>query len=633
MKTLWSRLASSERTLAILLLAIVALLYGHTLRVPFYLDDVGWLVETYWLRDLPASLERLFSQRGLTHLSFALNYRLSGWALPPLHLANILLHAGCGLLVWRLLLRLLEGRLLPFLGAVLFIAHPLQTQGVTYLIQRSTVLAAFFALLAFLFFLQARGVLAQGAGRRSPAYLRPYCGALLAGACAVLAKENAATLPLLLLAYDRLFPLPGPRSWRQSILDCLPFCVVPLALAATIFMSLMNADVAPTLYFPLASLPPDSPLRYLVTQFSVLWIYLRLLLFPYGQALEYDYPMVTEFLTGQNVVALAGLLVLGSLFWRVRRQRPLLAFGAVWFLLALAVESSLIPLDPLFEHRLYLPMFGFVLILLDGLPALIGEKRSWAVLGIVLVLCMSLTWRRNALWIDPIRFKEENLRVAPKSERAHLALILEYKEAGRLVEARESAKELVRLNSRFDIGYEELALLYAALGEMAQGLATVEAGLKKMPGSPRLYKAGAKIYLGKREPQAAVRFLQQGVTAAPQDFMMLEQLAALHFELGELGEAETTYRKSLRLNEANPSTHRNLGKVLYSQGRMAMALEELRTALRLEPGNPDSWEGLGMSALAMGDLVTATAAAERLDRIDGEGAERLRAALTAAAGR
>jgi hypothetical protein len=124
----------------VLLAGTVALLYGHTLQAPFYLDDVRGIAENSLLRDLPAAASRLFSQRGLTTLTFALNHRLTGLSLPSLHLVNILLHAGCGLLVWRLLLRLAGGGWLPLLGALLFVAHPLQTQGVTYLIQRAKVL-------------------------------------------------------------------------------------------------------------------------------------------------------------------------------------------------------------------------------------------------------------------------------------------------------------------------------------------------------------------------------------------------------------------------------------------------------------------------------------------------------------
>lgn len=110
MKIAWSRSAFRERILAAtLLLATVALLYVHTLHAPFYLDDPGALAENYRLRDLSATLTQFFSQRGLTNLTFALNFHFTGWDLPPLHLTNIALHALCGILVWLLLRQLIPG--------------------------------------------------------------------------------------------------------------------------------------------------------------------------------------------------------------------------------------------------------------------------------------------------------------------------------------------------------------------------------------------------------------------------------------------------------------------------------------------------------------------------------------------
>lgn len=614
---------------AALILAVVVLLYGHTLHAPFYLDDAAALTENYRLRDLAATLSQVFSQRGLSNLTFALNFRLTGWALAPLHLTNIALHAGCGLLVWLLLRRLVAGRVVPLLGALFFIVHPLQTQAVTYLVQRSAVLGAFFFLLAFLLYLRAREVLAAGHTRSSSQYLRPYLGALLAGGCALLAKENTATLPLALLVFDAFYPLPGVRSRRQSLFDTLPFFVAPFLLASRMLPDILRSGQTTLV---LATSTNNDPLHYLVTQLSVIWVYLRLLILPYGQALEHDYPLASELLTWQNSLAVCGLLLVAWSTWRIRQRRPLLAFGVAWFFLALAVESSIIPLDPLFEHRLYLPMFGLVLVLADGLPTLLGERRTWIVLGIAVLVCLPLTWRRNDLWNSSVRLNESDLKVSPKSDRVHLALIFDYRDAGRIGDAERLARQLLRNNPRSAIAYEELALLYANQGETRKALTILEDGLKLLPQSPTLFKAGANINLGVQQPQEAVAFLKRGVLAAPENAAMHNQLAALYFELGELADAEAVYRESLRLaNRA--ATHRNLGKVLYALGRMREALAAARMAQQLEPGNPDNIEGVGMSALAMGEMPTAREALDALENIDEEGARRLRAAISTAGGR
>lgn len=597
-----------------LLLLITAGLYGHTLHVPFYLDDNALFNGTYLLRDLPAAAGKLFSQRGLTNLTFAVNYRLAAdWSLVQLHLVNITLHAACGLLVWSLLRRLVSGIVLPLCGALLFLAHPLQTQAVTYLAQRSTVLAAFLALLAFYCHLRARDTLVIGAGHRTAAYRRWALATALAGSCAVLAKENAATLPLLLLAYDVLFPRAEQRTPRQAVLDYSPLFVVPLVLGGMALAEQVAARAVGYSPYPLESLQHNSPVNYLFTQFSVLWVYLRLLLLPYGQALEHDYPVVAELFTLRNGVALLGLLAVAWLAWRLRRQRPLLTFGVAWFFLALAVESSIIPLDPLFEHRLYLPMFGFLLILLEGLPALLGERRAMLALGLALVICFPLTWRRNALWNDPIAFYEDNLWVVPNSERAMIDLAFRYEEVGELDKMRRLLERAVQLRPRNNDFYTALAEMYANQQDFESALGLLEQGLAIMPKSLELYERAALVaeQAGRRE--LIFTYLERGLASGiTRKWRLLNDLGIYYAQQGELAKAEEVYRQSLAQHADNPVAYQYLGGLYFAQHRWTEAMEALREADRLEPGNPETLEGIAKTAIRQGDFETASWAAAKL---------------------
>ena len=479
---------------AALIVLVTALLYAHTLQVPFYLDDVPALVDNPRLRDLGAAFRDIFGQRGLTNLTFALNYRLTGWELAPLHAVNIVLHAGCGLLAWQLLRRLLgNSRWLPLLGALLLVAHPLQTQGVTYLVQRATTLGTFLFLLAFLLYLRARDQLAAGLAFSSPTVLRPYLGALLAGACAVLAKENTVTLPLLLLAYDRLFPLPAAANRRPNRLTALPFFAVPLAVAAAVLLGPLLQGEVQVRGQDLHAFRWDDALRYLFTQFTVIWVYLRMLLIPCGQALIHNYPLADTLLSGWILLGLGGLLTLAGLGWHLRRRRPLVALGIAWFFLGLAVESSLIPLDPLFEHRLHLPMFGFLLVVLDGMAALVGEKKTVLLGAVALLLCLPLTWQRNALWHEPIAFYRENLRILQENGRIPTAeapggsdlrydLGLALAKAGRLDEATEKFREVLAANPGHQDARVSLGIALALNHRHDEALVAYETVLRDNPG-------------------------------------------------------------------------------------------------------------------------------------------------------
>jgi len=615
----------------------VAFLYGHTLEVPFYLDDPTALVDNYLLRDLPASFTHIFSQRGLTNLTFALNYRPTGWALPPLHLVNIVLHAGCGFLVWLLLRRLLEGsRWLPLLGALLFVVHPLQTQGVTYVVQRATVMGATLFLLSFLCHLYARTALDGGHSRTSAAFLRPYAVSLVAGACAVLAKEHTLVLPLVIMAYDRLFPRIVHRDWRRAFLDYLPYLLISLVLALLVSSQALFSGTNTQLTTPIASLAGNDSLHYLFTQFSVLWIYLRFLLFPYGQALEHNYPVVSQLLTLQNVLALVGWLVVGWLAWRWRQRYPLAVFGVTWFFLALAVESSVIPLDPLYEHRLYLPMFGLVLLLLDRLPALLRPRLVVAVILLLLMIWAPLTWRRNALWNDPVAFHQDNLKVAPSSERASKALALLYDRSGRKEAAVQLLARTVKEYPRSLFLYAPLATHYDTLGETEKALALLEVGMREEPRYGELYAAAASIFKKRDDVSAAEGYLLRGLRVeGSEKVQLLNSLGVLYSDFGIRPDAEKTFLASLTwpMGERDRATIQlNLAREYFLQERWEEAAAALRTVLQLTPGDPFALEQLGNAALRLSDSATLSWVSEKLIRADPQGWQRLQASLLAARG-
>lgn len=612
----------------VLLLLVTAALYGHTLQVPYYLDDNALFNGTFMLRDLVASTEHLFSQRGLTNLTFAINYRLTGWSLPALHLVNIVLHAGCGWLVWSLLRRLVPGRWPALLGALLFLAHPLQTQGVTYLAQRATVLGAFLFLLAFVLHLRSREVESLPEGERPVAFLAWHGAAVLAGAAAVLAKDNTATLPLVLFAYDRLFPRAATRDWRRALIAYLPFCLVPLLLGITALTQ--QAKIAEIGFspYPLASLQHNSPLHYLVTQFSVFWVYLRLLLFPRGQALEHNYPVGAELLTLPNAAALFGLLGLGWLAWRARRRRPLLVFGLVWFFLALAVESSIIPLDPLFEHRLYLPMFGFVLVLLDGLPVVLGERRTLLVLALALLACLPLTWRRNALWNDPVAFYEDNLRVVPFSERAMVDLAFRYRDAGQLGQHLRLLEEALRQYPNNHDFYILLAEMHAERGSFDEALALLDRGLALMPDNLKLYENAALVAERAGRRELIFAYLHKGLASnTVSKWRLLNDLGIYYGLYGDPDRAEQAYRQSIELHPDNPVAYQYLGALYFAQRRWPEAFAVLRLANEIEPGNPKTLEGLGKAALKLGDHDRVRRVARKLDAVDPEAGRQFRAVV------
>lgn len=607
-----------------LIIATVVALYGRTLDVPFYLDDERALLNNYFLRDLPEVFRHVVSQRGLTNLTFALNYRLSGWSLAPLHLTNMLLHAGCGILVWRLLCRLFQGRLLPLLGALLFIAHPLQTQSVNYLVQRATLLAAFFFLLAIVNFLRARELLLAGTAWSAPAHLRPYLAALFFGACALLSKENAATLPLVLFAGSLLLaPLAGCSVW-PTLRYCLPFCVMPLLLGAQLIVPLLGAKNA-IVYAPLASLAHNSPLHYFVTQFTVMWVYMRLLVFPYGQALEYDYPVAAQLLQMDNFLALAGLLVLAGGAWGLRKGKPIIAFGIFWFFLTISVESSFIPLDPVFEHRLYLPITGYIAVVLS-LMAIVSDKRIQLMIGsIIIAIFAFLTWERNQLWRDPIALYENNLKVVRNAERVVVNLGSMYIDRRQYEKAIAMLEENIKKYNNQSI-YNNLAYAYCSINKCDMAISLLETAIDTTNQPAEIYQHLSNIYRDIGKNSAAIEVLVSGLSKEWTDKDVLNyEIGCLYLDREDYDTALDHFRAvSLDNYSIKIKSDINISGIYLIKNDIEKSKEIVGRILKLEPWNPDIIEKAFWIHLGGNDRRTAGEIVDRLRFIDPGRWERLR---------
>ena len=494
--------------LALAGLVIVAtgvLLYAHTLYAPWYLDDYRVIVGNPRLDDLSRCCAQIFSQRGVAVFTFSLNQRLSGTDPAGFHVVNITIHLLSAWLVFLVLRHLLRNGLswAPLLGALLFLVHPLQTQAVTYIVQRMTSLAGMLVLLSLYFFIKARNSLARGHSWRSRPHLCWYLASQLAAGFALFAKENTIVLPLLLIMVARLLLSEPDNGWKALLLYVAPYLIPTGYLAVTMLSPLLAGGSLLTLANTnaVAVGAETTPLAYLFTQFTVLWVYIRLLLFPYGQALDHAYPITASLFTATNLLALAGLVLLVVLGWRHRGNHPLFVVGLGWFLLTLAVESTIIPLDPLFEHRLYLPVFGFVLVVLDFTETTLSNPaRQRAFLCGLILIFSCLTWQRNSLWNDPVNLHEDNYRKVPQSARVGANLAKAYNDRRRYADAERVARQAVGLNASYEIAHYNLGVALYYQDRYREALAAFNNALRlKIGYADALYAAAScAIELGDR---------------------------------------------------------------------------------------------------------------------------------------
>lgn len=599
------------------IIVLGGLLYGHTMQVPWYLDDTRAIIENPAARSLAVAWSELLAGgRDLANLTFALNYQWGGGELRGYHLVNIVIHLLASALVFLILQRVVPARpWLALVGALLFVAHPLQTQAVTYVVQRTTSLAALFSFLALYLYILAREA---DADRRR--HWLCYGGALLAGALAVMTKQNTAVLPLLLLLFQRYFlPANDPmRPWPKLLPYLAPFALVPALLAVSMLLApllsgsaMIHVEALPDLLH----LRHNAPLNYLVTQFTVIWLYLKLFFIPVGQALEYDLAIVENIFAWQNGLALLGILLLLAAAFYLRRREPLISAGIAWFFLALAVESSIIPLDPVFEHRLYLPLFGLVLVVLAGLRR-VPLKVLPVVAALLLLVLSVLTWQRNALWADPLAFYQDNVARAPRSERALLDLANIHRQAGRLAEAEHYYRRILAFNPDYVLVHINLAIIYNARRDYRAAEAILLEGISRDPYHFRLYNNLGVIYNFLGRFREAATYLRKGVALKPDNPTLLFNLGVAYDRLDQQDEALVQYHRAIGLNSADPQSRFALGGLLYRRGDLAGALDQFSLAIRLDSNHAQALFNAGLIQRELGNLGAVAEIVARLSRIN-----------------
>ena len=582
-----SRIPSPESRVPILILILFiilgSILYSRTLHIPWIFDDIQNILENPLIRDLKLAAGSVLASRGVAFLTFALNYRFGGLDPVGFHLVNIALHIGSSWFVFLIMRRILrESFWLPLIGGLIFLAHPLQTQAVNYIVQRMAGMCAFFMLAAVYLYMRSRD---SGFGTRDPGTDKPGLGnrdsglveeeatagntearsdrietdlaigstyadhesrnnkprvpspesripdkesqttnpesrvpnpgfyflSLVCCALALWTKQNAVVLPFLLLLVDRFFIDPSPRRWKRRLLYVAPFFLLTLisgvkemrvhdvvlkeAKLAQYWSKAnetsANLKVAEAKQVSLVKPPENLQAIYLVTEFSVLWLYIRLLFFPVGQVFDYGYPLAGAIVTLPNAIALLGHLLLMGLAFKLRNRRPLLSVGIAWFYLSLAVESSIIPLDAAVEHRVYMATFGFALVLLDLLRSIPVPRAGAAAASAIVLVLSVLTWQRNELWADPVAFARDNVEKAPFNQRNYLTLATAYADTGQWVEAEKTLRAAIRLRPDYPVPYENLGSALVLQGRLGEALAFYQIALNLSPdNASTLYNAG-----------------------------------------------------------------------------------------------------------------------------------------------
>jgi hypothetical protein len=475
------RRIAGNRCVHIVLIVIVGLLaYSNSFDAPFYFDDQAFTdnPRVRDIRNIPSFFFEItgpLGERPFTLATFALNYNISGEdrsghhkKTTGFHIVNVSLHLLNGVLLYVLVLVTAglvgvernKAFLAAFFMPLVFLLHPLQTETVTYLVTRSMLIITALYFTGLVVFVRA----ARATGKVRLLY---YVALFVVSLMGMASREDFVTFPVMLLLYDLFFisrfSLRGVlRKWKLYVPAILP-------LAYLAFLVLNWDFYRQDAGFKVESI---TPIEYLMTQFNVHWTYLRLVVLPINQNLDYSYPIARTLFELPTLLSFIGYAGLWIFALALAKKRPVASFSMLWFLITITPASSFVPLvDRMFEHRIYLPSVGIFGVFTVGAFAVLGKipggrvRMGLAVGGIIILLSFGVTaYARNSLWSSHIGMWKDTVEKSPRKARPHNNLGYAYFAKGFIDQAESHFRKAIALDPFYADSHFNLASIYYQKG-------------------------------------------------------------------------------------------------------------------------------------------------------------------------
>jgi tetratricopeptide (TPR) repeat protein len=561
--------AIAGKWLPLIIVLFGAAAYYNSLHAPFIFDDRFHIVENTHIRHLwPPWPFLLHTSRPVIYLSLALNYAIGRLDPFGYHVFNAAVHIAAALVLYGILRRTLRP---AGLIALVWLVHPLQTESVTYTIQRGESLMGLFYLLTLYCVIRAS---------ESPHSARWYAGAVVSCCLGIGCKGVMLTAPLVVLLYDRAFLSP---SWGSLVRRRWGLYA---ALLATCLLYPLLLSQAPVEWKESAGFEyaGAAPLQYAKTQPGVILHYLRLAFWPDNLCLDYGWPSART--TGEVLpqVLIVGVL-LAATIWAWRRK-PALSFLGAWFFIILIPTSSLIPIaDRAAEHRMYLSLAAIAVLTVAGLFWLarrLGVPAiAWAASGLIVLSLTALTIQRNFDYASELSIWQDTVDKSPGNPRAQY----------------------------------DLAHALEAENRPQQAIAHYQKALEENPDYTDALNNLGHVLSVSGNAQDAVVYLQRAIQLKP-------GLAEAHFNLGyalaqqgRIKEAITQLQEAIRLKPEFGDAHNNLGIALAMDGRTEEAIDQWQRALELEPDSADTHNNLAYALSRVGRMRGAISHYEQALRI------------------
>ncbi len=553
-----------KNTLAIALIIISGIcIYSNTFYNPFVFDDINFITQNNphlhmtqwsWPQIKKALFEAQPSHRFLPKLSFALNYYFGKENPWGFHLVNMILHMGVAMTLFAFVQTMLQLpvslqapwgirdlqsiRLISLSTALIWMAHPIQTNAVTYMCQRMTSMAALFYLLSMTAYVKARMAGIQHHRKKAWAYWTACAGF---GVCAVASKENAGMLPVMILLVEWYF--------FQDLKNIRPHGFLPALLMAGTAISAIAlwylgenplqriADSYANREFTLS--------QRVMTQWRVIGYYLSLMIAPDPNRfhLDHDYPLslgwghppstVFCFLMMVSMVA-AGI--------HLAKRRRWFSFCIFWCLGNLVIESSIIGIEIIFEHRMYLPsmMLCFFMALIVFRRMQSSVKAFWMLAMLAATLSIA-SYQRNLIWQDDVSFWADNAVKSPGKARPYQNLAYSYQRKGNFDQAIVHYEKSLQI-APHPVAYFNLGLAYKETSDPLDAVDAFFNALKMGYDTPKVHDNLAQCLTFIGELDEALLHFQKAIQLAPNNTVTRINFEKLQHLLKSCGNAMACVR-------------------------------------------------------------------------------------------
>jgi Flp pilus assembly protein TadD len=573
-----------NRGFAILLLIVISgITFGRILTHEFLIDwdDQLYVVDNPVIRgfstnNLKAAFSTYFvgNYAPMQIMSYMLDYTLWGMNPSGFLFQNLALHTLCGISFYLLLLKHGIRNSIAFTAAILFLVHPVQVETVAWISQRKNLLAMFFFLTAFHWYLRFK----KGSDHRNLSYIGVFVFFILA----MLAKSVAVILPLVLILHDLC--IGGEKDWRRIILDKLPLLA---AAAGCAFVAILSQGVEYAGGIRQAGYHGGSPWTTFLTMLPVFMAYMRIVIFPVGLSAVYD-PAIK---TGVDASVIAAVIVMAisiyGLFLLWHRRRDLFFFGCLLWVGLLPV-AQIVPLITLMNDRyLYFPMLGIAPLVAEGgakICCSINLSLRKIVTGIqilLLITLMVLSWQRSNVWNDSMTLWQDTYNKTPNNETVCFSIGVAYQRKGLLTEALHYYEQAISLGPASRDLLHNISMLYLSNNNLAVGWKYVRELVARFPQYDEGYTLLGDYYLKNGDLESAEQAYRRGLELNPQQGNALAMVGMINLRLQRLDIAREFLLRAESVGFDSAELRYSMAALAVKTGDSREALLQLERAFLL----------------------------------------------------